>query len=59
MWFIQQKNFTKEGVNNSSAKLFPKDTILMAMYGQGITRGKVAILGIEANYQIKLAVPLN
>ncbi|WP_288382074.1 restriction endonuclease subunit S [uncultured Acinetobacter sp.] len=39
---------TKEGVNNSSAKLFPKDTILMAMYGQGITRGKVAILGIEA-----------
>lgn len=39
---------TKEGVHNSSAKLFPKDTILMAMYGQGITRGKVAILGIEA-----------
>lgn len=39
---------TKEGVNNSSAKLFPKNTILMAMYGQGITRGKVAILGIEA-----------
>ncbi len=39
---------TKEGVNNSSAKLFPKDTILMAMYGQGITRGKVTILGIEA-----------
>nr|WP_180040434.1 restriction endonuclease subunit S [Acinetobacter sp. YH12218] len=39
---------TKEGINNSSAKLFPKDTILMAMYGQGITRGKVAILGIEA-----------
>jgi len=39
---------TQEGVDNSSAKLFPKNTILMAMYGQGITRGKVAILNIEA-----------
>ncbi len=39
---------TQVGLDNSSAKLFPKDTILMAMYGQGITRGKVAILGIEA-----------
>lgn len=36
------------GLNNSSAKLIPKDTILMAMYGQGVTRGRVAILGIEA-----------
>ncbi len=39
---------TKEGLANSSAKLFPKDTLLMAMYGQGKTRGKVAILGIES-----------
>lgn len=39
---------TKEGFSNSSAKLFPKGTILMAMYGQGVTRGKVALLGIEA-----------
>ena len=39
---------TQSGLDNSSAKLFPKDTILMAMYGQGITRGKVAILGINA-----------
>ena len=39
---------TQDGVDNSSAKLFPKNTILMAMYGQGITRGKVAILGIDA-----------
>jgi type I restriction enzyme S subunit len=36
------------GLKSSSAKLFPKNTILMAMYGQGKTRGKVAILGIEA-----------
>ncbi|AET88022.1 restriction modification system DNA specificity domain protein [Burkholderia sp. YI23] len=37
-----------EGMANSSAKLFPKGTVLMAMYGQGKTRGQVALLGIEA-----------
>jgi type I restriction enzyme S subunit len=36
------------GVENSSAKLFPKGTVLMALYGQGKTRGQVALLGIEA-----------
>ncbi len=39
---------TEFGLKNSSAKIFPKNTILMAMYGQGKTRGKVAILGIKA-----------
>lgn len=39
---------TEIGLQNSSAKIFPKNTILMAMYGQGKTRGKVAILKIEA-----------
>lgn len=43
------KEFISEaGLSNSSAKVFPKGTVLMAMYGQGKTRGKVAILGIEA-----------
>jgi len=40
---------TKDGLNNSAAKLFPSGTLLMAMYGQGKTRGKVAILSIEAS----------
>ena len=40
---------TDEGLTNSSAKLFPIGTLLMAMYGQGKTRGKVALLGIEAS----------
>jgi type I restriction enzyme, S subunit len=40
---------TEEGLKNSSAKLFPTGTLLMAMYGQGKTRGKIAILGIEAS----------
>ena len=39
---------TNAGLNNSSAKVFPKKTILIAMYGQGKTRGQVAMLGIEA-----------
>ncbi|AKQ56443.1 EcoKI restriction-modification system protein HsdS [Bordetella hinzii] len=43
-----EEHITPEGLENSAAKLLPKGTLLMAMYGQGITRGKVAILGIEA-----------
>ena len=39
---------TELGLNNSSTKVFPKGTILMAMYGQGKTRGKVAVLDINA-----------
>lgn len=39
---------TEDGLKNSSAKIVPKGTILMAMYGQGKTRGQVAILGIDA-----------
>ena len=35
-------------MKNSNANIFPKNTILIAMYGQGITRGKVAKLGIDA-----------
>lgn len=43
------EKITKDGLSNSSAKLFPINTILMAMYGQGKTRGQVAKLGIEAS----------
>ena len=39
---------TENGLKNSSAKIFPEGTVLIAMYGQGKTRGKVALLGIEA-----------
>jgi type I restriction enzyme S subunit len=41
---------TEQGIENSSAKVFPKGTILMAMFGQGVTRGKVAVLGIDAAF---------
>jgi type I restriction enzyme, S subunit len=39
---------TKEGLNNSAAKVLPAGTLLMALYGQGKTRGKIGILGIDA-----------
>lgn len=39
---------TDAGLRNSSAKLFPEQTTLIAMYGQGKTRGQVAMLGIKA-----------
>jgi type I restriction enzyme S subunit len=39
---------TALGLKNSSAKVFPKGTLLMAMYGQGKTRGQVARLAIDA-----------
>jgi len=39
---------TDAGLNNSSAKVFPKNTVLIALIGQGKTRGKVALLGLEA-----------
>lgn len=39
---------TERGLKESAARLLPKGTLLMAMYGQGTTRGKVGILAIEA-----------
>lgn len=43
-----EEHITQEGLSASAAKLLPAGTLLLAMYGQGVTRGKVAILGIEA-----------
>tara|TARA_Y100001951_G_C11297957_1_gene277224 strand:+ start:8571 stop:9857 length:1287 start_codon:yes stop_codon:yes gene_type:complete len=48
---------TEEGLKNSSAKLFPKGSLGLAMYGATI--GKVSIFGIEAacNQACAVAVP--
>jgi type I restriction enzyme S subunit len=44
---FEAKNFiTEKGLNNSSAKLFPINTVLVAMYGA--TAGQVGILKFEA-----------
>jgi len=41
------KFITKQGLENSAARLFPKDTVLVAMYGA--TAGQVGILRFEAS----------
>ena len=43
-----EEYITEQGLNNSSAKIVPSGTVLIAMYGQGKTRGMTAYLGIEA-----------
>lgn len=43
-----EEKITRSALNNSSAKLYPKDSIVVAMYGQGLTRGRTAKLGIDA-----------
>jgi type I restriction enzyme S subunit len=41
------KMITKKGLNSSSAKIMPKNTVLLAM--TGATLGKISILNIEAS----------
>lgn len=43
-----EERITQAGLDRSSAKMLPQGTLLLAMYGQGVTRGRVAILGIQA-----------
>lgn len=51
-----EEKITEEAINNSSAKLYPKDSLIIAMYGQGATRGRTAKLGVEASTNQACAV---
>ncbi|MFE3183225.1 restriction endonuclease subunit S [Streptomyces violascens] len=42
------ENVTESALRNANLKVFPRGTVLVAMYGDGATRGRSAILGIEA-----------
>jgi type I restriction enzyme S subunit len=42
-----EERISQQGLDDSAAKIFPKGTLLMAMYGKG-TVTKTGILGIEA-----------
>ena len=44
--FVAEEKITEKALENSSAKIFPIGTLLMAMYGA--TVGKLGVLGIEA-----------
>lgn len=48
--FETEEYITELAISNSSVKISPPGTLLMAMYGQGVTRGRVAILGVPATY---------
>ena len=43
-----KETITQPGLDNTSTQLHPKGTVLLAMIGQGRTRGQAAILEIEA-----------
>lgn len=43
-----EETLSPEGLANSSAKIYPAGSIVIAMYGQGATRGRSAKLGIDA-----------
>ncbi len=52
-----EEHLTHEGLKNSSAKVFPKGAVAVAMYGATI--GKASILGIDAatNQACAVAIP--
>jgi type I restriction enzyme S subunit len=54
-----EEKITDDAIKNSSAKLYPKDSLIIAMYGQGATRGRTAKLGIEASTNQACAVLYN
>ncbi len=49
---------TEEGYNNSSVKKLPIGTVLIAMIGEGKTRGQTSVLNIEATTNQNIAAIL-
>ena len=43
-----EENITETAIKETNCKVFPAGAVLVAMYGQGDTRGKAAILPFEA-----------
>ncbi|RWP94189.1 restriction endonuclease subunit S [Mesorhizobium sp.] len=43
-----EERVTENAIRETNCKVYPAGTLLMAMYGEGKTRGKVAVLGIAA-----------
>ena len=54
-----EEYITGEALKNSNCTLYPENTILMAMYGQGKTRGQIGLLKIEActNQAVAAIIP--
>jgi type I restriction enzyme S subunit len=54
-----EEKISQDAIDNSSAKVYPKDSLIIAMYGQGATRGRTAKLGIDASTNQACAVLFN
>lgn len=54
-----EEKITQEAIKNSSAKVYKKDSLIIAMYGQGKTRGRTAKLGVNATTNQACAVLYN
>ena len=54
-----EEHISIEAINNSSAKIYPKGSLIIAMYGQGETRGRTAKLGVDAATNQACAVLYN
>ena len=54
-----EEYITQEALDKTNCTLYPQNTILMAMYGQGKTRGQIGLLKIEActNQAVAAIVP--
>lgn len=57
--YDSEEKITKKALENSSARLYPAGSLLIAMYGQGKTRGRTAKLGIDATTNQACAVLYN
>ena len=54
-----EEYITQDALDKTNCTLYPQNTILMAMYGQGKTRGQIGLLKIEActNQAVAAIVP--
>ncbi len=57
--FDTEEKITQEAIENSSAKIYKKGSLIIAMYGQGKTRGRTAKLGVDATTNQACAVIYN
>lgn len=51
-----EEHISEQAIANSSAKLYPAGSLIIAMYGQGLTRGRTAKLGVNATTNQACAV---
>ena len=45
---VAEETISERAIQDTNCKVFPINTVLVAMYGQGLTRGRVGVLGIPA-----------